>query len=300
MLFSRAWWLDATAGSENWDVALVEVGGKIEASMPFVVTRRHGRSFLAQPPLTQALGPWMRSTDCKQANRIGREKDLMTGLIEQLPPFAHFAQTWHRHCTNWLPFYWAGFRQTTQYTYVLPQLSDLDSVWAGFRDNIRGDCRKAECRHHVKVRTDLGIDAFLRVHERSFVRQDMAPPYSDAFLTKVDEACHARNARQIFIAEDAEGNHHAGAYIVWDNDSAYYLMGGGDPLWRGSGAPSLCLWHAIQFASTVTRSFDFEGSMREPIERFFRAFGAEQVPLLAVSKTPSRLLRGYWALRGRI
>jgi len=70
-------------------------------------------------------------------------------------------------------------------------------------------------------------------------------------------------------------------------------MGGGAPDLRNSGATSLCMWEAIQFAATVTKSFDFEGSMLETVERFFRAFGAKQTPYFAISKINSKLLKTY-------
>ena len=60
---------------------------------------------------------------------------------------------------------------------------------------------------------------------------------------------------------------------------------------------SLCLWEAILDASKYTKSFDFEGSMIEPIERFVRAFGATQRPYFQISRTPSRLIRMKEALR---
>ena len=75
------------------------------------------------------------------------------------------------------------------------------------------------------------------------------------------------------------------AIIFWNPDSAYYLMGGRNPKLRSSGATSLCMWEAIQFSASVTKSFDFEGSMNEPVERFFRAFGAVQTPYFSIKKT---------------
>ena len=68
-------------------------------------------------------------------------------------------------------------------------------------------------------------------------------------------------------------------------------MGGTDQSKRNSGANSLCMWEAIKFASTVTGRFDFEGSMLEPVERFFRAYGAVQKPYFRITKTNSGLLR---------
>ncbi|AGA88904.1 putative methicillin resistance protein [Thioflavicoccus mobilis 8321] len=296
-LFSRAWWLDALAGEDHWDVAVVESGGQIVASMPYVIRHRWGRLSLSHPPLTQTLGPWLRETGAKQAPRLARQKELMQKLIQALGKYDHFGANWHHSQTNWLPFYWAGFSQTTRYTYRLPDICDEEKLWSGFRENIRGDIRKAEGRFGLQVRTGLRLDTFLRLNVQTFERQGKDLPYSRDLVEKLDEACQRRNARQVFIAEDEQGRAHAGVYIVWDANSAYYLMGGGDPELRKSGATSLCMWEAIKFASTVTKSFDFEGSMIEPVERFFRAFGAEQTPYFAVSHTPSKLIRAAQCLR---
>ena len=70
-----------------------------------------------------------------------------------------------------------------------------------------------------------------------------------------------KECRKIFIAVDKNGIAHAGAYIVWDENSAYYLLAGSDPKFRNSGAMSFCLWEAIKFSSNVTKEFNFEGSM---------------------------------------
>lgn len=296
-LFSQAWWLDATAGLGNWDVALVKKGDEILASLPYALKKRYGFTLLSQPALTQTLGPWLRDSEGKSAKRLAREKDLMEGLIDQLPAFDRYAQNWSWQISNWLPFYWRGYSQTLRYTYVLPDLTSLDAIWRDAQENIRRDVRKAENRFGLRVREDLSVDEFIRLNKLTFSRQKMALPYSEEYVKRLDKACVERQARKILIAEDQDGNQHAGVYIVWDKNSAYYLMGGGDPELRNSGATSLCMWEAIKFAAKVTKRFDFEGSMIEPVERFFRAFGAVQAPYFAVHKTPSRVLRTLNCLR---
>lgn len=292
-LFCRDWWLDAVCGPEHWDAAVVEQGGQVAAAMPWYARRRLGLTLLVQPPLTRSLGPWVRETDGGPAGTLERQKRLMTELIDRLPPFAHFEQGWHPGVTNWLPFYWKGFSQTTRYTYVLPDLRDEGALWANLRENIRREIRKAEGRHGLTVRSADSPAQLHDLNRKTFARQGRAVPYAPETVDSIDRACESRGCRRIWIAEDGEGRAHAGACVVWDEDSAYYLIGGGDPELRTSGATSLCLWHAIRHAAAVTRRFDFEGSMLEPVERFFRAFGARQVPYHLVRKTPSRL----WRLR---
>ena len=222
----------------------------------------------------------------------------MTELVELLPRFDHFVQNWQYCVTNWLPFYWKGFQQTTQYSQVLGELCDEQTIWQGMQSNIRREIRKAEGRYGLKLRDDLDIDALLRLNAMTYERQGKAPPDAEV-IRSIDGVCTARDCRKLIVAEDARGRHHAAGYFVWDRESAYYLVGGMDPSLRTSGAMSLVMWNAIRFAGTVTKRFDFEGSMVQSIARFFRGFGGERMGYFHVTKTPSRLLRMIMAGTGR-
>ena len=292
-LFSQPWWLDAVIGPDGWDVALIEKGGLVVATMPYLRQRRAGFLISTQPWLTLSLGPWLRPSTAKLPRRLGQQKELLQGLIAQLPRFDHFEQKWHYDQTNWLPFRWSGFRQTTDYSYVITDLSDTRAIWDGFQENIRKEIRKALNRSQLCVRDDRPLDDMLRRHRLTFERQHRATPCPERVIHSLDAACAARGQRRLFIAEDVQGRQHAAVYMVWDSNSAYYLLGGGDPALRNSGAASLCMWEAIRHAATVTRRFDFCGSTAEPIEQFVRAFGGLQCPYFSVSKTPSKLLAGY-------
>jgi len=290
-IFSRDWWLDALCVDGKWDVALVEKGGRIIGSMPYFIKRRMGLTLITHPPLTQKLGPWLRPSSAKCAKMLGRQKDIMSALIEQLPSHDYFLQNWDYSNSNWQPFYWKGFKQTTSYTYVLSELTDEKKLWDGIEAKIRTDIRKATRRYKLRVRDDLRIGDFIELNRKTFIRQNKVLPYTECLIERLDRACYQRDCRKIWIAEDGEGRHHAGAYVVWDENSAYYLLGGGDPDLRNSGATSQVMWAAIRHASTVTQKFDFEGSMVESIERFFRAFGGRQKPIFNISKTNSKLLQ---------
>jgi hypothetical protein len=296
-IFSRDWWLDATAGPEGWDAAVVKKGSRIVAAMPYVSRRRFGLRVLSQPPLTPKLGPWFAPVEGKPAKKLGTEKDFMQALIDQMPRFDYFTQNWDCSRTNWLPFLWNGFQQTTCYTYVLPDLGDLDRIWSAFDNPTRAECNKASTRYRLEIRDDLPLEDFLALNRLTFERQGVQVPYSDDYVRRIDAACAERDCRKFLIAVDPEGRQHAGNYFVWDGCSAYGMMNGADPALRNSGATSLCMWAVIRHAAGVTRQFDFAGSMMEPIERFIRGFGAVQVPYFNIRKTPSRLLRIERGLR---
>lgn len=301
-LFSRDWWLDAAAGQNGWDVALVKKGSEVLAAMPYVIRRRYGMTIVTQPALTPVLGPWLRPTGGRQAARLSNEKEVMQALIDQLPRFDHFAQTWHPGVTNWQPFYWNRFRQTTYYTFVLSELTDIDKLWAGFEGKTRRAITKAQKQHQLQVRSDVPLDLLLDLNRKTFSRQGLPPPYSDDFVRRIDAACRERGCGRQFCAVDPDGAAHAACYIVWDEDSAYGLISGTDPAHRGSEANSLCLWESLLYAAGVTRQYNFSGSMIEPFEGYLRSFGGDHVPYFHISKTPSRLLtlrQGLLSLTGK-
>lgn len=271
----------------SWGEATVQRGGELVARLPYVVKRRCGLTSLVMPPLTQNLGPWLRPREGKYASRLASEKELMNELIEKLPPFDRFSQSFHFSITNWLPFYWRGFTQTTRYTYRLEDLSDLETLWSDLAENVRRAIRKA--RKEVSMREDMDVEAFIKLNSLTFARQGAEAPYPPELVRRLDAACAEQGRRKILFAEDASGLVHAAVYVVWDEDSAYNLMLGSTPELRGSGASSLVMWEAIQYASKVTRSFDFEGSMIESVERSFRSFGARQVPYFHVSRMSRRM-----------
>lgn len=297
-VFFQPWWLDAAAGSEDWSAAIVERSGRVDAVLPFVQRRKFGMTMLTQPLLTPTLGPWTRPSTMKYAKMLGQQKDLMEELIDALPPYDFYRQNWLPEQVNWLPFYWRGFRQTTRYTYRLEDLSDVDGLWEAMHESVRREIRKARNRFGLSVEA-IEVDAFIKLNALTFARQGMAPP-SAGKLRRILEAACARDAIDLWGARAPDGGLHAGACILRGPGVAYYLMGGADPDLRMSGAGSLVIWEAIRRQGVDIRIFDFEGSMIQPIERYFRNFGARQTPFFTVLKAPTirgRLVESVFRLR---
>jgi hypothetical protein len=285
-IFQQPWWLEAVAPG-HWGEAIVKRGDEVFARLPYVIKQRLGLTVLTQPPLTPSLGPWTRETPGKYAKQLETEKDLMSDLIDRLPPFDAFRQSFSPAVTNWLPFYWAGFEATTRYTYRIPDLSDLDAVWNDLAANVRRHVRKAE--KELSLRTDLGVDVLLELNRQIFERQGLPAPYSAQLLRRLDRACAERDANALLFAVDTKDRVQAAAFVVHDGAVSYPLTSGVDTELRSSGAQSFLTWAAIRHAAGVSRSFDFAGSMLESVERFNRAFGAHQCPYLFVRRTRSHV-----------
>jgi lipid II:glycine glycyltransferase (peptidoglycan interpeptide bridge formation enzyme) len=233
-------------------------------------------------------------SDGKTAHALSEEHELLAALESALPEAHAFVQHFSPTMLNALPFYWAGYRLELQYTYRLEGLRSEQALWDGLRSNVRREIRKA--RRRVEVREDLPLDRFHAIWAKTFARQGLPTPVSLAELERLDAACAARGARAMLCALDEAARVHAVSYVVWDRHAAFYLIGGGDPELRTSGASSLLMWESIMRAREITDVFDFEGSMLKPVERFFRAFGGRQTPYVRVSRARAHV-RAALALR---
>ena len=282
-VFSRDWWLDTACGADNWDVFLIKEKDKIQAALPFYLLRHH---IISMPFYTQTMGIWFapHADDTKQISIQEHRQSLCEQIIEQLKPYKSFWQNFHYDFTDWLPFYWHGYAQTTRYTYLLPDLKNPDCLWEKMSHHTRRNIKKAKERFHITVKQGISVDEFLQVQAQTFERQRKRNTQDTEALRRLIEVCRQRKQGELWGGYDPQGQLHAVAFIVWQKQSAYYLAGGGNPTLRHSGAHSLVLWEAIQYVAGYSDVFDFEGSMLSGVERFFREFGGIQTPYFSIQK----------------
>ena len=58
-IFFQPWWLDATAGKQNWGVAIYEKSNEVFGVLPFFYKNKTIFKFLGLPLFSQHLGPWL-------------------------------------------------------------------------------------------------------------------------------------------------------------------------------------------------------------------------------------------------
>ncbi|MFM9946837.1 MAG: GNAT family N-acetyltransferase [Saprospiraceae bacterium] len=287
-IFAQDWYLDAVCAGGEWGAATVEEGGQTVAALPYFLKQKGPFRYIAMPPFVKHLGPYLRQADAPYS--LTETHRLYDALIEQLPAVDAFEQDFSPIVTNWLPFYWKGYQQSTRYTYRLV-LDDLDRIYDGINRNMQRNIRKAQAA--VAVTRDGDITDLYRINRLSFDRQALQLPYPFELLKSHDEALLAHNARALFFARDDAGRLHSASCLIHDAETAYYHIAGDDPETRNSGAGILLTWEAIRYTKEVLglHHFDFEGSMMQNVEAIRRQFGAVQLPYFRVWKTHSRVLR---------
>ena len=141
-IYSRDWWLDCVCGENNWNVLLYEKNGKIEASMPYYTPYK---GMISMPPYTQTMGIWFDPAFEKEnySKNLLWKQDICEQLIRRLPKHTYFIQNFHHTFTDWLPFYWNGFCQTTRYSYILPNIRNITEIEKNRNYNIKRNIIKA-------------------------------------------------------------------------------------------------------------------------------------------------------------
>lgn len=293
-IFSRYWWLDTVCGKNHWDVLLAEENGKTIAAMPLYIPHC---GIVSMPQFTQTMGPWFAaaSGDTKYTTLLGRHQEICKAFVETLRPYTSFLQNFSYEITDWLPFYWNGYSQTTRYTYLLHQIKDENTIMENMSPNIRRNISKARDKYHIRVKKGITTEEFLRVQRQTYSRQQLMMKEDTNTLAELIKEARERGQGDLWGGYDDNGDLHAVAFIVWQESSAYYLAGGENPGLRKSGAHSLVIRESIRYVSQYTDTFNFEGSMIPGIERFFREFGAKQTPYFTITRGKLSLIYRAWS-----
>lgn len=292
-LFLQYWWMELVCEGKQWDVALVHdaTGSRVDAALPYLLGTRLNFRYILQPQLTQFNGPWFRPDPSRSENqRLEFEKAMSDQLISQLNQLrlAYFLQNFSPSVTNWLPFYWNGFSQTTRYTYRIEDISNPEQVFAQFDKG-----RRQKPIHRLEERysqvEDISAADFASFHEQYWRSRGEKDLLSQEFIIRVVSGVLARHQGLLLGLRDQEGVLRVARFVVFDDSSAYSLLSALHPEHHENGTSPLLFWHLIQRLSGKTKAFDFEGSMDPGIEQSYRLYGAHQTPYFQVEKCNSRL-----------
>ena len=199
-IFSHDWWLDTVCGEKKWDVLLIEQKGRIQATLPLYVPHS---DIVSMPSYTQTMGPWFAasSSDTKYTTELGRRQELCKQFTEELKRYPHFLQNFNYDITDWLPFYWAGYNQTTRYTYLLKNIRDHQAVWENMSPNIRRNITKAQNKYHISVKKGIPLNEFLAVQTQTFDRQHVRIKEDTNVLKDLIATCRQRGHGEVMTSK---------------------------------------------------------------------------------------------------
>ena len=272
-VFEQPWWLEIVAPQKWQEFVVEDKNGQCIGRLPYADMSLYGMKYCGTPIMTQQLGPWFKfDKGMKTVARLKRVKQVSEEFIVLLGNNTNVDLFFHNSYQYVLPFIWAGYNVEPKFSYVLDDLSDTDFIYQGFDAKVRNLIKKAE--QDVSVSENVSEGDLVRLLTATYVKQGRKLPFSETVLRQVYSTARDNKAGRALGAVDKKsGKMVAVVFFLYDKSTCYYLLGGKDYSNKVQGTQELLLWEGIKFASTVSKEFDFEGSMISGIESFFRGFG---------------------------
>ena len=224
-IFVKSFWLDAV-GVKYSILGCFDKGDKLVGGMPITENKK---GYLTMPKLTQTLGIIFSDfSEMKYVKKISKEKDIIMSFVDNIPKFKNFNFGFHYNFENWMPFMWKGYKQQTRYTYVIEDIQNIEKVRREFADNTKSVITKSIAQD-LRVIDNLTLTDMYNTLKKTFERQNMSVPFDFHWFIEFDNIINSNNARKMFFTVDSQNNLHAALYLVYDKNSAYYLLGGADP-----------------------------------------------------------------------
>ncbi len=251
----------------------------------FVLKRKKlaGFDLLRNPPYMPHNALFYKHVSSNPAARNGFHKKVLEALLQFLSKEKLSIKNvgFPKEYIDFQPFIWEKYKVVPRYTYVVDLQKEQSELWSQLAGERRNDLNKAEKDQVVAVLND-DPEQVIRLVMNSFSRNKAnADRHMVTRIIKTMSGSGLAFSFTTYLNDRAI----ATAFCLTDRHTAFYILGGYDEVNRHKGAGALALWKSILYArETGLKAFDFEGSMIQPIERYFRGFGGTITPYFTVNK----------------
>lgn len=276
----------------NWHAIIIEEEGKWLAVMPFLLKKKWGFTAIGQPLFTQFSGILLGEIAAKNTyKQLSKLKTIVSSIVALLPETHKFLIRFSPYFLYPQPFYWKGYTLKTRFTYQLDLAESEDILWDNMAESLQRQIKKAT-KFGLKWKESYDKQIWFDLMEKNLIAgkniMGVVPSKNhqeQILLEQVFDFFIKEKIGKLYLIENAENQVLAcGFFVFWGNNFTYFA-GAMLPNSEKSGAMSLLMWRAIVEAKKNNfKIFDFEGSMIEGIERFFRNFGAKPVPYFEISR----------------
>lgn len=276
--YGCTWYLDVVW--PGWKAIVVTDKDQILAALPFSLSKKHGIPYVFNPKFSQYVGLFFGNVEKKNATQtFALKKRLVKTIVEALPTeIKVFNVKFAPEFDYPLPFHWAGYELHTRFSYWLDNQADKQLLIKNFEERTRTYINKA-VKSGLTVSAVENIDAIV-----ALANQRNTYPLDEALLKKLWTALRQQKKGTALEVRDADGRLHAGLVYQQFQHKILHLFSAFDAELGNQGGMSLAIWKSIEAAGPEVKIIDFEGSMLEPVENFFRGFGTRPVPYLEIKK----------------
>lgn len=270
----------------DWEAVIVEENGVWLAVMPLCGRQKWGFKTQIQPLFSPYWGIVLADVPLKNRyEAFSFYKQILSEILTQIPAYHLLKYRFAPHFPYFLPFHWAGFTLRTRFTYQLDLGEGAQALRFHCADSLKRQLKKAE-KHSYSIDYEQDNEKYLSFIEGQKNKGKNLLGLPDKQSTQAMEMLRGimiwlkkRELGKLIAVKNEAGEILACGLYVYDKQKVWYLGAANNPEIADAAAVPFMMWSVIADAALRGfTTFDFEGSMLEGIERFFRNFGAVPVP----------------------
>lgn len=270
LVYAESWYLDLVC-PENWDALILN---DYEAVMSLPLKSKMGLTYVQQPIWTQQLGVF-------STQKVTPE--LVGSFLKAVPKkMAMVSLNLNEH--NFIE----NNSLVAKTNLILNLNESFDALQANFSSNTKRNIKKATVGNLIVDFESKNIVSFIE-----FFKANIQNPISDYhcnILSKLVEA--AVSNKKGFIALVKHDNEIvAASFILKSNNRLIYRTGTSNSKGKELKAMFLLVNEIIQQNANTNYLLDFEGSEIEGVARFYKGFGAQNLPYYYYKKYNNKLLK---------
>jgi hypothetical protein len=290
--FHRSEWL-AIYGNAIEVIGIFDEGGNLIGYFFLYNGITLGQRFGITAPYTQHIGLTFAYETTNPANINSLLKNLHTEIANYILgknllmfnlvfPIDHFDAQ---------PYLWKDCEASLKYTYQLDLSQSVDSIIGNYSSERRKNITKAK-KDGLSCQVSYN---FPLLYEMTHKTLSTKKADSNTEIVKSIFFDYATDKNAFGCITYRNNQPSAMVFCLIDNSAVHYLFGYTDNENSHEGASALAMQTAIEHSKKLgVPLFDFCGSMLPSVERYFRGFGAQLVPMMQIvraSKKGKLLLR---------
>lgn len=230
--------------------------------MPLPVKSKAGIGYSFQPPFSQQLGIWTRSSSTAFSQRA-----FFNAIPRQLRVL-----DLHMH-PKLEQLELSDVKWSNRSNFILHLHNTYEELYKNYNKNRQRDLAKAN-KKDLTISNDLHVDTLIQAY-RDNVGLGIGTS-EQLILAKLAPEIQKRNHGFILSLSDRDNQLHAGGLFVYNQNRIINLFPVTTALGKKSGAATMLYDHLIRSYQSSSMVLDFEGSMIPTVARFYQSFGSEE------------------------
>jgi hypothetical protein len=279
-IYAMSWYLDAVC--PKWCAIIIYNSKEWLSVFPFQINSKMGVSYSFLPAFTQYLGIFFLPFKSSNHRLLHFQKCMINATIEAIPEkIKVFSSNFSPKFEYFAPFTWSFYEVKPRITFILPLNISIEKIYENYSTKIKNSIDKA-IKTKFRIEHESNIDDLLQI----LLENKIISNSQSNIANKLWEELQKQGIGFCLSVKNCKNETLSSGVFFQDKDKIVFLLLGTKSDYKRTGVTSLLIHSAIKEAKSMEniKFFDFEGSMLEGVENYFRGFNPSPVYYFNIEK----------------